>query len=121
MSDQKMKALAHAIGKAIAQQRAACELTQEDVAEQLGIGNEAVSRIERGIVMPTVGRLAEFAQIFNCAIADFVLPISPLPSDQVQYLSKLLQDLQDADRKIIVEIVETLVQRFGQKLPGSIQ
>lgn len=117
MSDQKMKALAQAIGKAIAQQRVSCKLTQEDVAEKLGIGNEAVSRIERGIVIPTVGRLAEFAQIFDCAIADFVLASSTLPGDQVQYLSRLLQDLQDEDRKIIVALVETLAQRLKQKQP----
>lgn len=41
------KGLAEAVGRAIARQRIRCRLTQEDVAERLGIGNEAVSRIER--------------------------------------------------------------------------
>ena len=38
------------LGKSIAKARIAQDMTQEAVAEKLGIGNEAMSRIERGIV-----------------------------------------------------------------------
>ena len=41
------KALAEAVGRAIAKQRMRCGMTQDEVAEILGVGNEAVSRIER--------------------------------------------------------------------------
>ncbi|WP_330220790.1 helix-turn-helix domain-containing protein [Pseudomonas frederiksbergensis] len=34
-------------------------------AERLGVGNEAVSPIERGIVMPGIERLVELASIFG--------------------------------------------------------
>ncbi|MGA4815312.1 helix-turn-helix domain-containing protein [Pseudomonas aeruginosa] len=44
------KALAEAVGRAIAKQRMRCGMTQDEVAEILGVGNEAVSRIERGII-----------------------------------------------------------------------
>ncbi|MFT0701804.1 helix-turn-helix domain-containing protein [Citrobacter meridianamericanus] len=33
------------------------------MAERLGIGSEAISRIERGIVIPNISRLLEFAAI----------------------------------------------------------
>ncbi|MBV7515889.1 helix-turn-helix domain-containing protein, partial [Pseudomonas sp. PDM25] len=53
------------VGRAIAKQRSRRGLTQEEVAERLGVGNEAVSRIERGIVMPNIERLLELAGIFD--------------------------------------------------------
>jgi DNA-binding XRE family transcriptional regulator len=61
MAKTKVDALALSVGKAIAARRQDAGLTQEQVAEQLKIGNEAVSRMERGLVMPTVARLLELA------------------------------------------------------------
>jgi transcriptional regulator with XRE-family HTH domain len=43
------------------------------VAEHLSIGLEAVSRMERGLVVPTIVRLAELAQLFDCDIAELLL------------------------------------------------
>ena len=42
------------IGKALAQKRESCNLTQEQLSVALSIGPEAISRMERGITMPTV-------------------------------------------------------------------
>jgi transcriptional regulator with XRE-family HTH domain len=46
------------IGRAIAKHRLESGLRQEQVVELIEIGNEAVSRMERGLVMPTVARHA---------------------------------------------------------------
>ena len=61
MTNINLKELAQSVGKAIARQRLQSGLTQEAVAEHLGIGMEAVSRMERGVVVPTIARLAELA------------------------------------------------------------
>jgi DNA-binding XRE family transcriptional regulator len=68
---KKVDALAVSVGKAIAARRQDAGLTQEQVAEQLKIGNEAVSRMERGLVMPTVARLLELADLFNCDASSY--------------------------------------------------
>ena len=65
MSKTESKQLAELVGQAIARQRLRCQLSQEQIAERLGIGSEAVSRIERGVVMPNVERLVELATIFG--------------------------------------------------------
>ncbi|RKQ60795.1 transcriptional regulator with XRE-family HTH domain [Vogesella indigofera] len=109
------KALAKVIGKAIARHRLAGELTQEQVAERLSIGNEAVSRMERGTVMPTVARLVELADIFNCEVTELLNEVSPRLQDQAQHLSQLLTQLDDADRTLVIEVVEKLVQRLGKE------
>lgn len=110
-NDQLMKG----VGKAIARHRLACNLTQEDVAERLGIGNEAVSRMERGLVMPTIARLVELAQLFQCEAADLLTEVSTRPTDQAQYLERLLARLESTDRAMVVGMVETLAARLASR------
>ncbi|MCZ4063954.1 helix-turn-helix domain-containing protein [Oxalobacter aliiformigenes] len=75
MWKNKEKAIAQAVGKAIAKKRMEKGLTQENVAEKLNIGYEAVSRIERGIVTPNIARLVELAEIFDCEIDELLMNI----------------------------------------------
>ena len=49
MTEIHQQQLAGRVGRAISKQRIRCGLTQEEVAERLGVGNEAVSHIEREI------------------------------------------------------------------------
>ncbi|SPK70845.1 DNA-binding protein [Cupriavidus taiwanensis] len=115
MSKADMDQLAGVVGRAIARQRIATELTQEQVAERLGIGIEAVSRMERGVVMPTIGRLAELADIFQCETSDLLTEASNRSSDQAHYLMRLLSKLSHHDRTMVVEIVERLSTRLARR------
>lgn len=108
MSKTEMKKLATVVGRIIAKRRLLSNLTQEQVAEKLGIGVEAVSRIERGVALPTVVRLAEFADIFECSIADLVTEASARTTDQANHIENLLSKLSSEDRVMILGVVETL-------------
>ena len=101
MATTDMALLTRTVGRAIARHRQRAGLTQEQVAERLGIGNEAVSRIERGVVMPTVARLVELAGIFGCDVADLLTETSHRSDDQAQYLSRLLAGLAATDPKLV--------------------
>ncbi|MEZ6939836.1 MULTISPECIES: helix-turn-helix domain-containing protein [Aeromonas] len=114
MTDIDLKQLAKNVGKAIGRQRSQAGLTQEQVAEHLNIGMEAVSRMERGIVVPTVVRLAELAQLFGCELADFLRETSNRPTEQGIVLSQQLAQLDDADRTLLLETINRLVMRFTQ-------
>ncbi|MDH0894868.1 MULTISPECIES: helix-turn-helix transcriptional regulator [unclassified Pseudomonas] len=114
MSVANQKALSESVGRAIARQRMRSKLTQEEVAARLGVGNEAVSRIERGIVMPNIARLFEFASIFNCNAADLLSEASIRPDDQASRISQLLTTLEDADRQLLVEMLERLADRLSR-------
>jgi len=113
MSKIETKRPAEQVGQAIARHRARCRMSQEEVAELLGIGSEAVSRIERGIVMPNVARLMELAGIFGCETADLLTESASRPEDQTRRLYDLMSRLKDQDRKFVMEVVERLVERFG--------
>lgn len=114
MPKSESRDLAKVVGQAIARQRNRSGLTQEAVAEQLGIGMEAVSRIERGIVVPTIARLFELATVFECDAADLLTESSTRPTDQASYLGALLAELEHADRQLVLELVERLVERLKQ-------
>ena len=115
MSKTESKQLAELVGQAIARQRSRCKLSQEQVAEKLGIGSEAVSRIERGIVMPNIERLVELAGIFGCETADLLTAGSSRPEDQARRLYDLLSTLDTGDRALVMDVVERLVDRLGRE------
>lgn len=104
------------IGRTLAQRREAKGLTQDQVAEALGIGTEAVSRMERGITMPTVQRLAELAEVYECGIDELLIASSTRIGDQAELISQILQTLPEADRIMIVEVVQKIAARLKDRL-----
>lgn len=105
-NDKKLNA--ELIGKSIAKRRLAANLTQDQVAEKLGIGYEAVSRIERGKSIPTVIRLWELAEIFDCEIQELLTESSPRPDDQAAQIKQMLLELSSKDRDVIMETIQKL-------------
>ena len=63
--------LAEQISCCIAKLRLAAGLTQYQVAEKLGLGYEAVSRMERGVTIPSVIRLADLAEMLAVGFKNF--------------------------------------------------
>ena len=113
MTDINFDDLAKSVGKAIGRQRQQAGLTQDQVAEHLDIGMEAASRMERGKVVPTVVRLAELAQLFECELADFLRETSTRPTEQGIVLSQQLAKLDTEDRALVLEVVDKLVARLA--------
>jgi transcriptional regulator with XRE-family HTH domain len=112
MHKDDLKGLAQTVGKAIARHRKAKGLGQEQLAERLNIGNEAVSRMERGTVMPTIARLAELAEIFECPTADLLAEVSTSSRDKTSVVQDKLQRLSETDRLLVLEIVDKLAARL---------
>lgn len=103
---------AKSLGAALAARRVRAKLSQEEVAERLGIGQEAVSRLERGVVVPSLQRLFEFAYAYGCGVDELILPTSALPSDQAVWLSNRLGALRPGDRELVVDMVDKICERL---------
>ncbi|MCR6737294.1 helix-turn-helix domain-containing protein [Aeromonas dhakensis] len=112
MMDINQDTLAKAVGRTIAYQRQQRGMTQEEVAERLQIGMEAVSRMERGIVVPTIVRLAELAQIFGCELTDLLRETSSRPLEQAVRLAHQLEQLTDDDRQWVTDTMTALMSRL---------
>jgi transcriptional regulator with XRE-family HTH domain len=98
--------LAKAVGAAIGRQRAAIGLTQEAVAEALRIGPAAISRMERGAVVPSLSRLVEFAELFGCSVDAFLGRVTSAPVDGARSIAAMLGELDRKDREYVLELVE---------------
>ena len=109
------KAVSQAAGAGIARMRINAGLTQEGVAEALGIGIEAVSRLERGVIEPGVARLVELAELFGCGVAELLVPASARVADQASAIAQLISGLPAKDRQALVEIVRNLAELLRSK------
>lgn len=115
MSGTEERQLAVVVGRAIAKQRKRCGLTQNEVAEKLGVSFDVVSRTERGIVMPGISRLMQLAAIFDCETAELLTETSTRSTDQASRMADLISDLNHAERLLIMSMVEQLVAYMKQK------
>lgn len=91
-------------------------LSQDEVGELLDIGAEAVSRLERGVSVPTLTRLAQLADIFKCPIEDLLGSSSTRAVDQADYIAKLITALPTKDRTMVVDVVERICDRLKDRL-----
>lgn len=112
-----VKHLVHqSIGNAIAKYRKAAGMTQAALAERLDLSNDAVSRLERGNIALSVARLVELAEIFGCEATDLLTDSSPRVQDQAKQLTGLLEKLDEEDRRMLLGLVEQMVEwKTGKK------
>lgn len=106
--------LARNVGKAIADRRKEVPMTQDGLGEKLGLGIEAISRMERGAIMPSIPRLVEVAEALDCPVQELLLVSSDRATDKGIELAGKLERLAPADREMLLEIVERLSLRLAR-------
>lgn len=67
-SDEK----AVGLGEALRRRRQGCGMTQELVAEQLGVSRQAVSRWEKGEARPSTANIQALAELYGIAPAELL-------------------------------------------------
>lgn len=60
------------LGEAIKQHRTGCKMTQEFVAESIGVSRQAVSKWEMGASDPSTSNLVALAKLFNISAEDLL-------------------------------------------------
>lgn len=104
--------LAKQVGRAVAARRQIAGLTQAEVADRLGVGQEAMSRLERGTVMPTLVRLARLADILAVPITTLLEESSPSTADVTGEVYRALQTLNESDRVWVKNMLTELCARL---------
>lgn len=115
MDKEAQSTLARSVGRAIAHRRIRAGLTQEQVAERLGLGLSAVARMEQGVSIPTVVRLAELAELFRCGIDELLVETSMRSEDQAKAIVSLLNGLDVADRATLMDVMARLVENMKRR------
>ena len=90
--------------------REAAHLTQQELGDRVGISSTSISKIERGITVPTMDNLIRILNILNVPadtiFYDIVHSSSPI---QPSILEQKLQDLSAEERKQIMLVMEMLM------------
>lgn len=108
------KLLARAVGAAIAGRRKARGLTQAQLAEQMGIEKETMSRLETGNISPTLGRLAQLARLLECDIGEFLQTTTPELTSQALALLGRMDDLSMSQQETLIRLFGRIVLAMGK-------
>lgn len=116
MSDRQKEKLAISarLGSVARDARKRAELTQEDVAERLGVASEVYGRMERGIIMPSVPTLRKICRTLGVSASELLgLEVAELPASSVSpqtweedppELRRLLRRLRTMDKAQLAAI-----------------
>jgi len=79
-------------GENLKKLRKSRNLSQEDLAEKVGVSRQSVSKWETGDAYPEMNNILELCKIFNCKINDLV--------------HKDMSDIDSLDKEIIMNVVK---------------
>jgi len=68
--------LQRSLGQAIRAQRTRCNMTQEFVAERLGVSRQAVSKWENGTSDPSTANLIALAKLFGVSVEELLRSVA---------------------------------------------
>lgn len=69
---EEQSAVKRSLGEAIRAHRARCQMTQEFVAESLGVSRQAVSKWEQGLSDPSTANLLALAKLFGISAEELL-------------------------------------------------
>ncbi len=108
----KDRGLIYEVGMVIAVRRKAKGLTQAQVAEIMGVEKETISRMENGVISPTLPRLQQIADILECSPSDLFRTGPANAADHAQSIGEMIQDLPENERMLVVSFVSEVVKVF---------
>jgi transcriptional regulator with XRE-family HTH domain len=85
-------------------------MTQAQVAEKLGIEKETVSRMETGVIPPSLARLEQLADIFGCTVRQFFWHESGDERTQADAIADMIRSLPQNRREMVVRFVADVVR-----------
>jgi transcriptional regulator with XRE-family HTH domain len=106
----RTKLLAKVVGENIAKKRHALGLTQMVLAERLGIGQDALSRMEQGTISPKISRLRDFAVTLECSVPALFREKDDDVDVYLAELGELLLCLEPRKREAATRVMREIVK-----------
>ena len=74
---EEKKVIKRTLGEELKVQRLRCKMTQEFVAETLGVSRQAVSKWENGVVDPSTSNLLSLAKLYGISAEELLQNVEP--------------------------------------------
>lgn len=81
---EEKKAVAKSLGEALKENRVRCQMTQEFVAETLGVSRQSVSKWENGSSDPNTSNLIALAKLYKVSPETLLQCVEPAPEEPPQ-------------------------------------
>ncbi|MBQ8144237.1 MAG: helix-turn-helix transcriptional regulator [Butyricicoccus sp.] len=100
-------------GAAVQKQRKLKGMTQEELGERVDLTSNTISRIERGLLLPTIQTLINLCNALDCGadtiLAAYIAADAPIRwSPLAEQLAALPTEKQDKIERILNCLIETL-------------
>ncbi len=113
------KAFYQALGQRIAERRKAQDLTQQQLAERLGVSQQTLAHYEVGRLRIAVAMLSTLAKELDVAVEDLLgEPTKPSkhkrgPTPRLQQQLEQISQLPRAKQRFVIEMLDTVLERAG--------
>ncbi len=115
-----------AIGMRIADRRRSCRLSQERLAELIGLSRAAVGKIERGEVSPNTGTVLAICETLNCTPNDILLEeqaanaycVSVNPDKEMTAILNAVTQLTPEQRERVYAMMGVVISGIANPIPG---
>ena len=97
--------LAKIVGKNIAEQRRKIGMSQKDLATRLEITNNAIIRMEKGIIAPKMSRLNDIAEHLNCSVSLLFRTDGVTLDERAVMIRDMLHGLSPEAQDAVLEIM----------------
>jgi transcriptional regulator with XRE-family HTH domain len=106
--------LAKHLGRNIMRWRKALGLTQDQVALQVEVEPETISRFERGVTLPSLPTLARLAEVLGATMTQLLEEKAPPSFSAAAKLAAWLAPLSKQDQAFVLDIMARLCARYGE-------
>ena len=112
MAKKNHKPVMASFGAIVAERRKLLGMSQEFLAERVGISQESLSRMEKGLIAPRFERLRLFADALECSIPALFQEQTET-SEKAAAIEKIISPLSDCEQKEIVAVVAKIAALAG--------
>lgn len=103
------------LGRNIAVARKRLGRTQAEIAENVGIDNVSLSRIERGVVTPSISTLCRIADVLGESIGKLFDGATPQTVSISNSIATLIENLPEEDRLFLLQQMESWSNMLNKK------
>ncbi len=98
-------------GKRVKELRKKNNLTQEQLAEKIGVYQKQIGNIETGVCFTTFQTLEKLAQVFNVEIEE-LFKISHLNTREeiINNINEMLQNAKDTELSVIQRVIQSIIK-----------
>ncbi len=102
------------IGKNIATRRKKLGLSQKELAQKLDVTDNAIIRMEKGMIAPKMGRMQEIADTLECPVVSLFITHDSTASEYALYIADRIRRFPPQTQEYLLDLINSAI-KFAEK------